>query len=75
MNYELPKPDTHCFDTDTGLDVWSYSKEQMLSLRNQTLEDAAQAADQVAADARSTQRNPYLATNAAMVIRNLKGTS
>lgn len=41
MNYELPKPDTHCFDTDTGLDVWSYSKEQMLSLRNQTLDDAA----------------------------------
>ena len=23
----LPKPDTHCFDTDTDTDVWSYSPE------------------------------------------------
>lgn len=25
----LPKPDTHCFDDDTGKDVWSHSPEQM----------------------------------------------
>lgn len=25
----LPKPDTHCFDEDTGKDVWSHSPEQM----------------------------------------------
>jgi hypothetical protein len=26
---ELPPPDTHCFDDDTGRDVWSYSADQM----------------------------------------------
>lgn len=25
----LPEPDTHCFDDDTGKDVWSYSADQM----------------------------------------------
>ena len=25
----LPTPDTHCFDDDTGKDVWSHSAEQM----------------------------------------------
>lgn len=25
----MPKPDTHCFDEDTGKDVWSHSPEQM----------------------------------------------
>lgn len=25
----LPKPDTHCYDEDTGKDVWSHSAEQM----------------------------------------------
>ena len=25
----LPEPDTHCFDNDTGLDVWSHSPDQM----------------------------------------------
>lgn len=32
MKYKLPplpKPDTHCFDEDTGKDVWSHSPEQM----------------------------------------------
>lgn len=28
---ELPRPDTHCFDDDTGKDVWSYSADQMRS--------------------------------------------
>lgn len=31
-NYELPPPDTHCFDDDTGKDVWSYSKELVLEI-------------------------------------------
>ena len=26
---ELPKPDTHCIDEDTGKDVWSHLPEQM----------------------------------------------
>ena len=26
---KMPEPDTHCFDTDTGLDVWSHSKSQL----------------------------------------------
>ena len=26
---ELPEPDTHCYDEDTGKDVWSHSAEQM----------------------------------------------
>jgi len=25
----LPEPDTHCFDDDTGKDVWSYTADQM----------------------------------------------
>jgi hypothetical protein len=29
MTDDLPKPDTHCFDDDTGKDVWSYSAAQM----------------------------------------------
>jgi hypothetical protein len=39
---KLPEPDTHCFDDDTGLDVWSYSKEQMLQFRRDALEEAMQ---------------------------------
>ena len=33
MNHQtlLPDPDTHCFDDDTGQDVWSYSESQMLA--------------------------------------------
>jgi len=27
----LPKPDTHCFDDDTKSDVWSYSRELVIS--------------------------------------------
>lgn len=26
---ELPEPDTHCVDEDTGKDVWSHSSDQM----------------------------------------------
>jgi hypothetical protein len=26
---ELPDPDTHCWDDDTGKDVWSYSQGLM----------------------------------------------
>jgi hypothetical protein len=25
----MPEPDTHCWDDDTGKDVWSYSAEQV----------------------------------------------
>lgn len=28
----LPPPDTHCFDDDTGKDVWSYSPELVHTL-------------------------------------------
>lgn len=27
--HPLPEPDTHCFDEDTGKDVWSHSADQM----------------------------------------------
>jgi len=27
----LPEPDTHCFDDDTKSDVWSYSRELVIS--------------------------------------------
>ena len=41
----LPPPDTHCFDDDTGRDVWSYSAAQMrayaLAARRAALEEAA----------------------------------
>ena len=26
---DIPEPDTHCFDDDTGKDVWSYSEAQI----------------------------------------------
>ena len=29
---ELPQPDTHCHDDDTGLDVWSYSHDLVRSI-------------------------------------------
>ena len=45
----LPPPDTHCFDDDTGRDVWSYSAAQMrayaLAARRAALEEAAQLLD------------------------------
>ena len=28
----LPEPDTHCFDDDTGRDVWSYSPALVLQI-------------------------------------------
>ena len=29
---ELPQPDTHCHDDDTGLSVWSYSHDLVRSI-------------------------------------------
>ena len=26
---DIPEPDTHCFDDDTGKDVWNYSETQI----------------------------------------------
>jgi hypothetical protein len=43
---KLPEPDTHCFDDDAGLDVWSYSKAQMLQFRRDALEEAAKVCDE-----------------------------
>jgi hypothetical protein len=37
----LPAPDTHCFDTDTGKDVWSYSEAQVLAFQAATVEACA----------------------------------
>ena len=31
-DFELPAPDTHCFDDGTGKDCWSYSPEQVRSI-------------------------------------------
>lgn len=31
---EPPMPDTHCVDTDTGEDVWSYSQELLIDYAN-----------------------------------------
>ena len=28
--YQLPEPDTHCFDEDTQTDCWSFSREVMV---------------------------------------------
>ena len=39
----LPEPDTHCFDDDTGKDVWSYTADQMRAYALAALQ-AAQAA-------------------------------
>jgi hypothetical protein len=32
---KLPLPDTHCWDEDENIDVWSYSHEAMLKYANQ----------------------------------------
>jgi hypothetical protein len=29
MTYQLPEPDTHCYDEDTKTDCWSFSREIM----------------------------------------------
>jgi hypothetical protein len=34
----IPKPDTHCFDTDTNKDVWSYSQEQLIAYARKAAE-------------------------------------
>ena len=41
MNPPLPKPDTHCFDDDTGKDVWSHSEAQLLAYRAEVIEMCA----------------------------------
>lgn len=38
----LPEPDTHCFDDDTGKDVWSYSADQMHAYALSALAQQAQ---------------------------------
>lgn len=46
----LPDPDTHCFDEDTGLDVWSYSKElvhDMLSTQQATIDRLTEQRDRL----------------------------
>ena len=43
----LPEPDTHCFDDDTGKDVWSYTADQMHAYALAAL--AQQAQEPVAA--------------------------
>jgi hypothetical protein len=30
MTYQLPEPDTHCFDEDTKTDCWSFSRDLLL---------------------------------------------
>ena len=51
----LPEPDTHCFDDDTGKDVWSYTADQMHAYALAALAQQAQVkpfaymADDVAA--------------------------
>jgi len=35
---KLPLPDTHCWDEDENIDVWSYSHEAMLKYASQVAE-------------------------------------
>lgn len=42
----LPKPDTHCFDDDTGKDVWSYSESQLLADRAAVIEACAKVCEE-----------------------------
>ena len=51
----LPEPDTHCFDDDTGKDVWSYSADQMHAY---ALAALAQQAQPVAVAGASLLRQP-----------------
>ena len=47
---KTPEPDTHCFDTDTGLDVWSYSVAQLKQYGNDRARDALEMAAKVCED-------------------------
>lgn len=46
---KLPEPDTHCFDDDTGKDLWSHSTDQMREYgrlcRAAGIEEAAEVCD------------------------------
>jgi hypothetical protein len=42
----LPEPDTHCWDDDTGKDVWSYSADQMRAYALAERERCARAVEQ-----------------------------
>lgn len=42
----LPEPDTHCFDDDTGKDVWSYTADQMHAYALAALAQQAQPVHQ-----------------------------
>ena len=47
----LPEPDTHCWDEDTGQDVWSFSKgqvDQMLAERDAAIQLMRRALDELA---------------------------
>ena len=65
---KIPEPDTHCFDTDTGLDVWSYSKTKL----KQYGDDRAREALEIAAKVCDKANGPEYPADLAIKIRSLK---
>jgi len=57
----LPEPDTHCHDEDTGLDVWSYSKDLMHDCAARVT-----AAKDAEIERLASERNIYKAADEAM---------
>ena len=52
-DFELPEPDTHCFDDGTGKDCWGYSPEQVSSILlafSEAQKGAVKAEDKVDAE-------------------------
>ena len=65
----LPEPDTHCWDDDTGKEVWSYGPELMRATIDAA---AAKERERCAAIAESwaTEETATTCANIAAVIRD-----
>jgi hypothetical protein len=62
----LPPPDTHCWDEDTGKDVWSHSADQMRAYAEQAV--AAERERWMAATALCDKHQPSGGTRGHCVI-------
>ena len=62
------EPDTHCFDDDTGKDVWSYSKEQMAAAVLRERERCAAICD----DKSTKVNSKWIPADCAAAIRGMQ---
>lgn len=66
---ELPEPDTHCFDDDTGKDVWSHSPDQLRAYGQAMAEHVRREALEEAAAWRPMETAPADGTNLLLLNR------